>query len=91
MFAAFAERYQIWAAGAHPLAGAAARKGGARRGGGSEEGWRIGKKKGERKGGRKLKVKAKRFKCYRTQLLFQIGGGQEKASARPWVLFFSYS
>lgn len=30
MFAAFAERYQIWAAGAHPLVGAAARKGGAR-------------------------------------------------------------
>lgn len=28
MFAAFAERYQIWAAGAHPLVGAAARKGG---------------------------------------------------------------
>lgn len=32
MFAAFAERYQIWAAGAHPLMGAAARKGVARGG-----------------------------------------------------------
>lgn len=31
-FAAFAERYQIWAAGAHPLVGAAAREGGAREG-----------------------------------------------------------
>lgn len=30
VFAAFAERYQIWAAGAHPLVEAAARRGGVR-------------------------------------------------------------
>lgn len=63
MFAAFAERYQIWAAGAHPLVGAAARKGGAREG---RWGKRRGEKKGERKGGRKLEVKAKCLKCNNT-------------------------
>lgn len=40
MFAAFAEHYQIWAEGAHPLVGLTARKrGGVRKGcrGGGEE------------------------------------------------------
>lgn len=61
MFAAFAERYQIWAAGALPLVGAAAREGGV---GGAREGrgrWRTGEK-GERKGGRKLEGKLKCLK-----------------------------
>lgn len=70
MFAAFAEHYQIWAAGARPRVEAAARKGGARERGGGRGG---GEKKGERKGGRKLEVKAKCLNCNRTQLYFYNG------------------
>lgn len=50
MFAAFAERYQIWAAGAHPLVGVAARKkwgvrdGGEKRGKRKEVGGKVFKK-----------------------------------------------
>lgn len=59
MFAAFAERYQIWAAGAHPLVGAAARKrGGSEEGAVGAEERREEKERG-REEGRKLEVKAK--------------------------------
>lgn len=65
VFAAFAERYQIFAAGAHPLVGVAAREGegGVREG---RKGWRR-KEKRRKKRGRKLEVKAKCFKCNRAQ------------------------
>lgn len=57
MFAAFAERYQIWAAGARPLVGAAAREGGAREGRwGVEERREEGKEEGRKEVGSKGKV-----------------------------------
>lgn len=67
MFAAFAERYQIWAAGAHPLAGAAARKGGSE--GGNGRGLRRGEKKGEKEGRKEVESKGKVFKMLQNTIV----------------------
>lgn len=64
VFAAFAERYQIWAAGAHPLVGAAARRGGVR--------GDAGKRRGEKRG-RQLEVKTNCGKCKSRQSITAQG------------------
>lgn len=57
VFAAFAERYQIWAVQAHPLVGAAARTGGVRRGAvGVEERKEERREEGRKEVGSKGKV-----------------------------------
>lgn len=64
VFAAFAERYQIFAAGAHPLVGVAAREGEGRV---RERNERDGGERRRAERGRKLEVKAKCFKFNRAQ------------------------
>lgn len=93
MFAAFAERYQIWAAGAHPLVGAAARRGGVR--------GDAGKRRGEKRG-RQLEVKTNCGNCNSLQSVTVAGKSlkrmeifvcivhihkcvQSAASAKTWI------
>lgn len=61
MFAAFAERYQIWAAGAHPLVGAAARKRGSEEGRGERYGVEDRRRERREEGRKEVESKGKAF------------------------------
>lgn len=80
VFAAFAERYQIWAAGAHPLVGVAARKKV------GSEGWRRGEKRGKRK---EVGGKGKVFKKQQSIIVvgkLVKGWKGRQVGTQPWSL-----